>query len=335
LKVEPDSIAAAPVARAMSREPLEIATDRCRIALGGIAALALCLAPSPPAGGADFEIVSFEVPATPITGGRGLNDAGCQAGYYQTDAADFASAHAFRRCGGVIQTVDPPTSVGDRRAFGINDAGTLVGSAQRATGQDGFELAGGTYTWVEYPGADSTVIRGINNLGDVVGEYDTGDGIRHAFSRIGGSFANVDVPGAASSRARGINDLGDIVGHYDDVGGGRHGFLRSAAGVYTTIDFPGAVQTLLGGINDAGDVVGVYFDAVGTPRGFLITAAGVTPFDVPGAVGSFPTDINEAGQLAGEYVDGAGIHHGFVASPILFADGFESGDVLAWTSAQP
>jgi probable HAF family extracellular repeat protein len=297
------------------------------------AGLALGLATG--SSGADYEIVLFEVGTAPITGARGLNDTGCQAGYYQTDPLDPYTAHAIRRCGGVIETVDPPGSVGDRRAFDINDSGTLVGSAARTTGLAGFELADSGYSWVEFPGAVLTALRGINNLGDVVGEYENADGVRHAFARLGGSFINVDVPGAASSKARSINDHGDIVGHYDDPTGGRHGFLRTAAGGYTTIDYAGATQTLAGGINNAGDIVGTYLDAVGTPHGFLITATGIAPFDVPGAVGSIVTGLNEAGQLAGETIDGSGIHRGFVATPILFADGFESGDLGAWSTTQP
>jgi hypothetical protein len=284
-----------------------------------------------PSAATDYEIVTFKVPTAPITGGRGLNDAGCVAGYYQTDVVDFSTAHALRLCGGVIDTVNPPTSLADRRAFDVNDAGTLVGSALRTMGQAGFELAGGTYTWVEYPAAELTVIRGINNLGDVVGEYELADGVRHAFARVAGLFSNVDVPGAASSRARGINDVGEIVGHYDDAGGLRHGFFRSAAGATTTIDYPGAVQSLVGGINNARDMVGTYFDGGGMPHGFLSSAGVFDAFDVPGAFGTIATGINETGQITGEFTDNLGIRRGFVATPYLFTDGFESGDTSAWS----
>ena len=304
------------------------------ISLQLFAVLGLALG-SEPATAYEFEI--FEVPEAPITGGRGLDDGNCQVGFYQTDGADFSTAHAIRRCGGVIETIDPPTSISDRRAFDVNNAGVVVGSALRASGSDGFELDGVTYTWVEFPGADQTVLRGVNEAGDVVGEYDTGDGVRHAFVRFDGSFLTIDVPLAIESRARGINNDGEVVGFWDDGAGLRHAFIRTPDGIFTTFDFPGATETLLGDINDTGEIVGTYFDSEGTPHGFLMTAPLVQflPFDVPGSVGTFATGINESGQMTGEWIDGKGVHRGFVATPFLFTDGFESGDLDAWSDTQP
>ena len=284
-----------------------------------------------------YDFKSFVVPGSPITGGRGLDDGTCVAGYHQTDAAAFSTAHAILRCDGVIDTIDPPTSIADRRAFDVNNRGVVVGSALRASGADGFEFDGATYTWVMFPGADQTVIRGINDMGDVAGEYENADGVRHAFARFGGVFSTVDVPMAAASRARGINNHGEIVGSWDDAMGLRHAFVRSPAGVFTTFDYPGAVETLLGDINDAGEMVGTYFDGIGTPHGFVVTAPLVEfrAFDVPGSVATLATGINEAGKLTGEWVDGTGVRRGFVAAPILFADGFEAGNFDAWSRRFP
>ncbi|MCH9651916.1 MAG: DUF3466 family protein [Deltaproteobacteria bacterium] len=280
---------------------------------------------------------SFEVPDAPITGGRGLDDGSCQVGYYQTDAADFSTAHAIRRCDGQIETIDPPTSISDRRAFDIRSTGEVVGSAQRATGSDGFQLNGEVYSWFEFPGADQTVLRGINDAGHTVGEYAVSDGTHRGFARISGLLLNVNVPLAIDTRARGINNDVDIVGFWEDSSGLRHGFLREVSGIYTTFDFPGATETLLGDINDTGEIVGTYFDSSGTPHGFLRTAPLVrfVTVDMPGSVGTIATGINEAGELTGEWIDDAGIHRGFVAIPHLFADGFESGNLEAWTSVAP
>ncbi|MEM7351593.1 MAG: hypothetical protein AAF657_12430 [Acidobacteriota bacterium] len=283
---------------------------------------------------ATYQFETFEVAGAPITGGRGLDDGDCQVGYFQTDTSDPLSAHALQRCDGVITTIDPPTSVADRRAFDINTAGLVVGSALRASGSDGFELDGATYTWVEFPGADQTVIRGVNNAGDVVGEYENPGGERRGFARFDGSFVTIDVPLATSTRARGINDQGEIVGTWNDDSDMRHGFVRESSGIFTTFDFPGAVETLFGDINDTGEIVGTYFDAAGTPHGFLVTAPLVQflPFDVPGSVGTVATGINEAGAVTGEWIDAAGIRRGFLATPVLFADGFESGTTSAWSN---
>ena len=292
-------------------------------------------------GGADpavaYEFETFEEPGAPITGGRGLDDGDCQVGYFQSDAADFSTAQAILRCDGVIQTINPPTSLSDRRAFDINNSGVVVGSAQRASGSDGFEFDGVTYTWVEYPGADQTVLRGINDLGDVVGEYVTMGGSRRGFARIDGNFISIDVPLAAETRARGINNLGEIVGSWTDGGGLRHAFTRESNGIFTTFDYPGATETLLGDINDTGEIVGTYFDSEGIPHGFLITAPLVQflPFDVPDSTATLATGINEEGELTGEWIDDMGVHRGFVAREFFFADGFESGDFTGWSAVVP
>ncbi|MCG8457217.1 MAG: DUF3466 family protein [Holophagales bacterium] len=288
-----------------------------------------------PAFAYEFEI--FEVAGAPITGGRGLDDHNCQVGYSQSDAGDFSTARAILRCDGQIEFIDPPTSLADRRAFDINSAGVVVGSALRASGADGFEFDGVSYTWIEYPGAEQTVVRGINDLGDVVGEYENAGGARRGFARFGGTFVSIDVPLAVESRARGINNHGEIVGSWTDGSGRRHAFTRTPDGIFTTFDYPGALETVLGDINDAGEIVGTYFDNGGTPHGFVISAPLVQflPFDVPGSTGTVATGINEAAELTGEWIDGEGVRRGFVARFFLFTDGFESGDLEAWSSTFP
>lgn len=284
-----------------------------------------------------FEFEIFEVSGEPITGGRGLDDLDCQVGYYQTDAADFSTAHAIRRCSGIIESIDPPTSLADRRAFGINSSGVVVGSALRAEGSDGFEFDGATYTWVEFPGAAQTVLRDINDAGDVVGEYETAGGQRRGFARLGGVFVSIDFPLAVETRVRGINNKGEMVGFAENMAGIREGFIRTPDGIFTTLSFSGAVELLLGGINDTGEMVGTFIDAGGAQHGVFITAPLVEflPFDVPGSVGTIATGINEAGEVTGEWVDALGVRRGFVGTEFLFADGFESGGFEGWSNAQP
>ena len=83
-----------------------------------------------------------------------------------------------------------------------------------------------TFTTVDVPGGISTGLYGINNPGQIVGNYaDTSDkGV--AFLDSGGSFTSISVPGAAanSTQVYSINDGGQIVGLYQDTTG-QHGFL--------------------------------------------------------------------------------------------------------------
>ncbi|PYR32400.1 MAG: hypothetical protein DMF92_02240 [Acidobacteria bacterium] len=97
-------------------------------------------------------------------------------------------------------------------------------------------------TAIDYPGATSTVARGINDSGQIVGTYscsaactrpDTGEVSAaggHGFLLDNGVYTRIDVPaaGASATTARGISVQGTIVGHYN-VGGVTHGFTYSPA----------------------------------------------------------------------------------------------------------
>src|SRR5437867_8361390 len=107
-------------------------------------------------------------------------------------------------------TIDDPaadTVNGERtRAFGINDAGDIVGDF----GRHGFLYSRGIFTTVDVPGAVVTQAFGINNSGQIVGNFSDTTGA-HGFLYSRGIFTTVDVPGAgtpngAATRAFGINN---------------------------------------------------------------------------------------------------------------------------------
>ena len=77
-----------------------------------------------------------------------------------------------------------------------------------------------TFTTIDVPGAVATLAQGINDHGQIVGEYLDGiTGPGHG-PLLDGTFTTIDVPGASFTVARGINNRGQIVGYYDP-----HGFL--------------------------------------------------------------------------------------------------------------
>ncbi len=135
-----------------------------------------------------------------------------------------------------------------------------------------------------YPGAAFTSIRGINNLGVIVGQYqNSSSDPGHAFLLSHGTFTNIDDPAAAPGQAaQAINDSGDIVGTYlDPVLNRTEGFLL-IAGIYTTIAFPGSMYTQPYGINNSGQIVGLYTNPDGNTHGFLLTAGSFSTIDFPG-----------------------------------------------------
>ncbi len=87
-------------------------------------------------------------------------------------------------------------------------------------------------------GAKGTEAYGINDAGQIVGDYADSSGAVHGFLYSGGSYTTLDDPsGTNGTIAHGINDAGQIVGYYIDSSGTEHGFLYSG-GTYTKLDDP-------------------------------------------------------------------------------------------------
>ncbi len=68
------------------------------------------------------------------------------------------------------------------QAFGINEAGQIVGIFSGATGGHGFLLSGGVFAPLDAPGAIATTASGINDAGQIVGEFIDATGtLTHGF----------------------------------------------------------------------------------------------------------------------------------------------------------
>ena len=152
----------------------------------------------------------------------------------------------------------------------INDDGFLIGKYGATDGVHGFLKDGGGYSTIDIPFGEAGSLRGLNDVGQIVGEYreDIFDpSVQHGFLYDRGVFSTFDFPGAFSTEPLGINDAHQIVGQYFDVQA-NHGFVLSGQ-TYMTVDFPGAVGTTILGINDAGIIVGRFDDGTGGNHGFV------------------------------------------------------------------
>jgi uncharacterized membrane protein len=140
-------------------------------------------------------------------------------------------------------------------------AGFYIDTSGSAPIADGFVYSGGVYTTLDYPGATDTDISGINDLGQMVGFYET-PSAAGAFYYDGSNFTTLNAPGCTSdnTRAAGINDLGQIVGYCESTG---QSFLLSD-GTYSFFQVPGTdTFTEALAINNTGTIVGTYFDLSG------------------------------------------------------------------------
>ena len=202
----------------------------------------------------------------------------------------------------------------------INNQGHVTGWFFDGSRLRGFFKRNEKVFMVAVPESLLTEAAGINDIGQIVGDYRDKDGFFHGFMYENGTYTKIDVPfiSSADTGALGINNLGEVVGCYSLCS---RGFRYDSESLdFTQIDVPGAVLTQATDINDAGQIVGIYsMDGV-TVQGFLHDGGGFALIDVPGSILTSLSGINNAGQIVGRYVieDDAGNFedHAFVATPI-------------------
>jgi hypothetical protein len=209
-----------------------------------------------------------------------------------------------------------------------------------------YNLDSQVWTTIDYPGASSTSILGIEGS-DLVGYYISDSG-QHGFFYDGTTWTTRDFPGASSTSIYGI-DGSSIVGSYEISGCNYHGFLYDGT-TWTTLDFPGASRTEIRSI-DGSNIVG-WYESISGRYGFVYDGTTWTSLNFPGAnneaiwgidgrniVGSagghgviynldsqnwatldFPevssTYIRgiDGDNIVGLYEDASGYYHGFIAT---------------------
>ena len=87
-------------------------------------------------------------------------------------------------------------------------------SVTAANGPDraihGYELSNGKYTTIDYPGAATTEVNGINDSGTILGLYTTtAAGPVHGWIWQNGTFTAIDYPGATDTVPLAISNTGD------------------------------------------------------------------------------------------------------------------------------
>jgi len=209
--------------------------------------------------------------------------------------ACFAFANPAHASTPNFTTIDYPGAV-FTDCVGINRFGDIVGSYYEnnsdSTGGSngsqghGFLLSGGVYRAIDFSGADYTDAWRINDNGQIVGRYKSGNGAFHVFllTIASGAFTSIDYPGATQTamgdftQMGGLNNNGDIASDFCSSSsncevasfGSLHGFVLRA-GTFTSLDVPGAAGTVAFGINERGVVVGGYTDGHLRVHGFLRT----------------------------------------------------------------
>ena len=231
-----------------------------------------------------------------------------------------------------------PGSSNGTLANSINGSGAITGNYYDVNGVSHAFLRSpeGSFTNVDFPGADGTLANRIHDSGVITGIYYDVNG-SHGFLRDAeGNFTSFDVSSAVDIFPMALSLGGAIVGYYLDPNSLFHAFLRSPDGTLSTFVGPQSCSTGTGtgcfgsedsNINMSGASVGNYQDNSGNfvSHIFLRSPEGsLTTFDAPGAgtgiyqgtgcPGCF-SGLNQAGAIAGTYTDANKVFHGFLRNP--------------------
>ncbi len=162
---------------------------------------------------------------------------------------------------------------GNSTAYGLNDAGQVVGFATVNGLTNAFLLSpvatnntsAGTNFLGFLPGGTNSLALAINQFGDVIGTGGLSNGLTHAWIRTStdGSLQDLGTPaGTFSSTAYGLNGFRQVVGSATAAGGATHAFFYSTGRMNDLNDLlpfeetNSWVLTEARGINDQGQIVG-------------------------------------------------------------------------------
>jgi probable HAF family extracellular repeat protein len=236
------------------------------------------------------------------------------------------------RLGRFVPLPAPPAGY-NLGAYGINDAGVIVGFATTSDPHEqAFILKNGHYTFFSRPGWQTTEARSIGPTGLVVGisYQDTGEYSGWIYDPSAGTFTDATPPGSIYTIAQGINRFGRVSGSGQDDTGLRYAFIwqlgTSGAGTAELVPFLDRASLADGtssngrGINDEGVIVG-WTRSGGQVVGFVGNASEgyqllVPPGgDAPGAA-TYCQGINNFRQVGCVVYDAAGNSRGFLGSPL-------------------
>jgi len=159
------------------------------------------------------------------------------------------------------------------RAFGVNNAGQVVGWAYDANGFPWAFLKKGNQDMENLGalGGNASYARGINDAGQVVGDAIDANGIFWAFQmNTGQAMQNLGSLKGEGSVAYAINNNGQVVGSADTGEGFDRAFLKNPnQKMMEDLGALGGTWSKAYAINDRGWIVGEANDADGRPRAFL------------------------------------------------------------------
>ena len=244
---------------------------------------------------------------------------------------------AFSSSGGVVTTYG--TLGGESgAAWGVNEAGTIVGSAQDAGGKFRPALFNpdGTATDLGTLGGTAGDAYAVNESGLIVGRAYNAAGRFRAVQWKNGQISDLGV-GPATSQARDVNDSGLIVGWYGPITDSNAFAWQD--GHLINLAFADGRDSQARAVNNAGLIGGlVHVDQI-TDHAYVWRGATAIDFnDVTNDLNGFVLwqvdDVNERGQLIGIGLQGSSdVFQTFLLTPTSAAPEPASLSLLGFTLA--
>jgi len=183
--------------------------------------------------------------------------------------------------------------------YGHIAAGTTAGSYLDNSGSPhvhGFILSGSNYSELDHSGSSNTWLFDVNQLGNYVGSYSSGNVIK-GFLLVNKNYTTIAYPNQQSTYAMGMNDNNAVVGSYAS-GEVNNGFLWQN-GKFTTINYPNSrYGTVLVGINNSGLIIGNHISA-DKEFGFLYENNTFENIVYSGAKSTIVGGVNNNGLISG------------------------------------
>lgn len=276
---------------------------------------------------------------------QGINDLGEVVGRYRTNGLPANQTRGFiRRANGTFEPFDYP-GVASTSITDINNLGHLVGETRSDLTSfgltRGFVHTNGVSAEIHFPGAVLSRAYGINDAGDIVGQYQLEDSVSRPFLLRDGAYSEI-VPtgspdGLVSALAFNISDNGMVLGTYRNTNNVTKTWVMLGDGTFSYPELPGSGRT----INNAGQISGTYNDATNSnaATAFVATPKAemnyfVTRITLTNSASAVANKINDFGQITGT-VDGTdGVSRGYLFDTAVLQEiqrtGFGSSTFTEW-----
>lgn len=204
--------------------------------------------------------------------------------------------------------------------FGINDAGTVVGTD--GSNQGFVRSPNGIFTTLNFPGAAQTQVTGIADNNTKVGIFVDQAGASHGLigTPSGSStvFTELDQSGSAFNQLLGISADGTKFAGYSSTDPAGQVLQKAYVDSVQNHTFSD-VNPLLTfnfnsqatGVNNAGTVVGFFQPSPATSLGFEDLNGTIHIIDPDGSTNTQALGISSTGEIVGFYSDANNIQHGY------------------------